>query len=113
MAMMKYKGYMGTIEVSLEDDCLYGEILFIKDTITYEASTVSKLETAFRNAVDDYLAFCEEEGVVPLKPASGTFQVRIKPEIHRGLMELAATKEVSFNSLVGELLTDVYEGRQK
>lgn len=60
---MKYKGYTGSIEVSLDDNCLYGKVLALPhDTmITYEGETVEKLKEDFHSAVDDYLAMCEAE----------------------------------------------------
>ena len=52
---LEYQGYVGTIEVSLENDCLHGRLEFIKDLVTYEAQTVAGLKAAFVGAVDDYL----------------------------------------------------------
>jgi predicted HicB family RNase H-like nuclease len=42
-----YKGYTGSIEVSVEDSCLHGEILFIDDIITYEGTGVDELQVSF------------------------------------------------------------------
>ena len=33
-----YKGFTGSAEVSIEDQCLFGKIEFIGDLITYEAT---------------------------------------------------------------------------
>ena len=51
---------MGSIKISLEDNCLHGKILNIADLITYEAQTVDELKAAFHSATDDYIAFCAE-----------------------------------------------------
>jgi hypothetical protein len=32
---LKHKGYIGSIEASLEDNCLFGKILFIKALIEF------------------------------------------------------------------------------
>jgi len=85
---LSYKGYSGTIEVSIEDSCLHGRILFIDDIITYEGETVTEITTAFKETVDDYLAYCKKTGKPANKPYSGTFNVRIGPELHK----LAALK---------------------
>lgn len=63
------KGYSGSWEVSHEDNCLFGKILFIEDLITYEADTPKELETSFRAAVDHYLEHCQRTGRPPNKPA--------------------------------------------
>ena len=52
---LEYRGHTGTIEISLEDNCLHGRLEFIKNLVTYEAQTVAGLKAAFVKAVDDYL----------------------------------------------------------
>lgn len=90
--VLEYKGYQGSIEVSLEDNVLHGKILHIVDLVTFEAQSPEALRHAFEQEVDEYLAFCEEEGVDPDKPFSGTFNVRLGPDLHRQLV-LAASRE--------------------
>jgi hypothetical protein len=41
-----YKGFCGSKEISLEDDCLFGKILFVNDLVTYEAESPSALKKA-------------------------------------------------------------------
>ncbi len=53
----------------MEDNCLYGKVLFIHDLVTYEADSASALRQAFRDAVDYYLEKCSREG----KPAEHPF----------------------------------------
>ena len=38
--VLKYKGFLGSIEVSIEDGIMHGKLLYINDLITYEANTV-------------------------------------------------------------------------
>jgi len=80
---LNHKGYSGTIEVSIEDGCLHGRILFIDDIITYEGQTVKEIESAFKEAVDEYLEYCKKTGKSANKPYSGTFNVRIGPDLHK------------------------------
>ena len=49
MKTLNYKGYIGSIEVSEEDNCLYGKVLDLpNDTeITYEGDTVQGLREDF------------------------------------------------------------------
>ena len=67
--LFTYKGYSGSIEPSAEDRCLYGKLQFIPDTILYEAENIDSLETAFRQAVDEYLERCARRGIEPKKLA--------------------------------------------
>ena len=59
---LKHKGYIGSIEASLEDNCLFGKVLFIKALVSYEGKTVAELDAAFREAVNDYLITCQALG---------------------------------------------------
>ena len=62
---LQYKGYDGSVEHSLEDNVLHGSLLGIRDAIVYEGADVDCLESNFRAAVDEYLAFCAAEGKGP------------------------------------------------
>lgn len=102
METMQYKGFLGSIEISKEDKILYGKLLHINGLITYEAENYSELETAFHDAVDDYLADCEESGIEPQKSCSGAFNIRVKPEKHRQLLFISSVQNIKLNALVSE-----------
>lgn len=100
MNNLVYNGYTGSINVSIEDDCLHGKILFINDIISYEGNTVSEIKTSFENAVDRYLEYCQETGKQANKPYSGTFNVRIEQDLHRKAAEAAFRQNISLNEFV-------------
>jgi predicted HicB family RNase H-like nuclease len=86
--------------MSLEDDCLIGRVLFIDDIITYEGATVGELMENFRAAVDHYLDYCKRTGKPANKPYSGTFNVRIGPQLHREAVIAANAASVNLNDFV-------------
>lgn len=45
----------------------HGEVVGLKDVITFQGSSVDELEQAFIDSVEDYLAFCRERGEKPGK----------------------------------------------
>lgn len=102
MNTMKYKGYIGSIEVSEEDNCLFGKVLALPhDTmITYEGNTVTELRDDFHGAVDDYLIYCKEAGIEPRKSYSGALNVRISPETHSKVALLAKQAGISINAFI-------------
>ena len=104
MSMMQYKGYLGTVEYSPEDHCLYGKLAYIRDLINYEATTVADLEAQFRQAVDDYLVSCEVRGKKPDMPCKGTFNIRTGPELHRAAV--IASQGQSLNAFVCEAIRE-------
>lgn len=102
MNTMSYKGYVGSIEVSEEDNCLFGKVLALpRDTmITYEGETVSELREDFHGAVDDYIIMCEAEGIEPRKSYSGALNVRISPETHSKVAMLSKQAGISINAFI-------------
>jgi predicted HicB family RNase H-like nuclease len=104
-----YKGFCGSKEISLEDDCLFGKILFVNDLVTYEAESPSALKKAFEDAVDFYLEKCASEGVIADKPFSGSFNVRIPPELHRALAIKSANLDRSLNDVIRECIASYLE----
>gem|GEM_PF-2577581 len=60
--MLEYKGYLGSVEYSNEDEVLHGRLEFIRDLVSYEGKDAKGIKAAFQEAVDDYLDLCEAEG---------------------------------------------------
>lgn len=58
---MKYKGYIGQAEYDSSAKIFHGKVLGIKDIITFQGKTVQELEKAFKESIDDYLDWCQEE----------------------------------------------------
>ncbi len=100
MKLLKYKGFYGSIEVSLEDDCLFGKVEFIEPLVNYEGDNVQALACAFENAVDDYLADCKKFGREPAKPYKGSFNVRVGSELHKKALVAAKEKSMNLNEFV-------------
>ncbi|MET5490558.1 type II toxin-antitoxin system HicB family antitoxin [Klebsiella variicola] len=98
--MLKYKGYFGSVETSLDDMVLHGKIECIADLITYEADSLPGLKNAFEEAVDDYLETCSEIGKNPDKPMSGTFNVRIGEILHKQVYIASKNQGVNLNEFI-------------
>lgn len=101
---VKFKGYYGSVELSIEDDCLHGRLLGIADIITYEGNTVHEIKAAFKEAVDDYLQLCKEIGKSPEKPYSGKVMFRIDPAVHAKAALAAQLKGVSLNQWAEDVM---------
>ncbi|MRS99451.1 toxin-antitoxin system HicB family antitoxin [Ralstonia pickettii] len=111
-ATLQYRNYVGTSEISYEDNVLYGKILFINDLITYEGDSPAELKLAFESAVEEYERRCIEHGVPAEKPCSGTFNVRVPPEIHRAANLKAARLGVPLNELVKLALSNFLDEKK-
>lgn len=97
-----YRGYTGSMEISIEDNCLHGKIEMINDLVTYEAESPSELQYEFESAVDSYLDVCGELGKDPDKPFSGSFNIRIGSKMHKLAVIAARIENVSLNEYVKE-----------
>ena len=109
--MMEYKGYIGKVEMDDEVGILYGEVINIRDVITFEGASVDEVQKAFHESVDDYLEFCAKRGESPEKPFSGKFVVRLPAELHRKAYIQAKLAEKSLNGWVTEVLQTVLQER--
>lgn len=102
--MLKYKGYAGQVSFDAEAKIFHGEVLGLKDVITFQGTTVKELERAFRDSIEDYLEFCAKRGEKPEKPCSGKFVVRLSPALHSRVIVEAKQEGVSLNRFVEESL---------
>ena len=65
MNTMTYKGYIWSVAFSEKDNVFFGKIEGINGLVNFEGESVKELTEAFHEAVDDYLAYCEDEGIEP------------------------------------------------
>ena len=70
MERLEYKGYTGTVEYSVEDKYLFGQVAGIHKNvcITYEGNTIGELKEDFEGAIDFYIEQCKEKGISPETP---------------------------------------------
>jgi predicted HicB family RNase H-like nuclease len=104
MTTMTYKGYQAAVEFDEDAEIFHGEVLNMRDVITFQGRSVSELKNAFAGSVEDYLAFCRERGEQPEKPFSGKFVVRAEPALHRAMFSAAQRAGMSLNKWVTSTL---------
>jgi predicted HicB family RNase H-like nuclease len=97
---MTYKGYEAIVEYDEDAAIFHGEVVNTRDVITFQGTSVAELQQAFKDSVEDYIEFCRQRGDEPERPFSGTFVVRMSPELHRHLVLEAKRKGKSLNSYV-------------
>jgi predicted HicB family RNase H-like nuclease len=103
---LHYKGYDGSVEYSADDRLLYGSVLGIRDMVGFDGKDIDGLEANFRAAVDEYLAFCETEGKTPDRPFKGSFNVRVRPDLHKRAALFAEERKLKLNNVVSQALED-------
>jgi predicted HicB family RNase H-like nuclease len=102
--MMEYKGYLGRSTVDEKEGLIFGEVIGLRDVITYQGRTVEEAERAFRESIDLYLQTCAEEGIEPDKQFSGKLLIRTKPSVHRLLAVISKARGKSINAFAEQIL---------
>lgn len=102
--MMKYKGYFGEITYDDKAQLFHGEVIGLKDVITFQGKSVNELKKAFHDSINDYLAWCAERGERPEKTYSGNLHIRMNPSLHAHLAIEAVKQNISLNDLINQKL---------
>ena len=109
--MMTYKGYSAKVEFDDEAMIFHGEIIGIRDVVTFQGKAVNELKKAFHDSIDDYLDMCKSRGEGPEKPFSGKFVVRVSPDVHRKVYMAAKRAGQSINAWLNTTLQKLSEER--
>lgn len=97
---MKYKGYQGHVTYDEDAKIFHGEVVGLRDVITFQGDSVKELEHAFKDSIDEYLAFCKKLNRSPEKPFSGKLLLRLPPEIHERIAYEAEKSGLSLNAWI-------------
>ncbi len=111
MNTMVYRGYNARIEFDELDRIFVGHLAGIRDIVGFHGSSVDELESAFHEAVDDYLAHCAKLGLPVNKPFSGRLLLRVPPEVHARASLAAQVAGLSLNQWATRALTLAGDGR--
>ena len=100
--MMEYKGYFASVEFDDSTDVLHGRVVNSGPypIATFEATETGELRREFEQSVDEYLTWCEEDGVEPRKPFSDMFSIRLGSELHAAVVTAAKAERMSINSWI-------------
>ena len=97
---MRYLDYVAMVELDQDAKIFHGRVLGMRDVLDFHGETVERLETAFRETVDDYLAWCAEEGESPQKSWQGKMTFRPKDALRNRIATAAAVRGVSINAFM-------------
>ncbi|WP_406853678.1 type II toxin-antitoxin system HicB family antitoxin [Alsobacter sp. KACC 23698] len=104
MNTMSYKGYEALVAYDEDAEIFHGEVMNLRDVITFAGRSVVELKKALEESVEDYLSFCKERGEEPEKPYSGQFVVRVEPPVHRAAVTAAKRAGVSLNKWIASVI---------
>ena len=67
-SVIEYRGYRATVVFEADVGLYHGEVIGIRDVITFQAKAAPQLREEFGASVEEYLAICAERGRAPDLP---------------------------------------------
>ena len=105
--MLKYKGYSGIVQFDDEAMIFHGEVIGLRDVITFRGTTPKEIKEEFERSIEGYLEWCKELGQEPERPFSGNIHLRLQPDLHAKLAAEAKFKGISLNNYINQTLKRV------
>jgi len=102
--MLKYKGYTGVVQFDDEAMIFHGEVIGLRDVITFRGTTPEEIKKEFEDSIDGYLEWCRELEQEPEKPFSGNIHLRLQPDLHAKLAAEAKFSGISLNNFINKTL---------
>jgi predicted HicB family RNase H-like nuclease len=104
MNMLRHKDYLAEIELDEDAGIFHGEVINTRAVLTFHGRSLDELKAAFADTIVDYEDWCKERGKEPERPYSGSFTLRMPPELHRGVADAAAKAGKSLNGYIKDTL---------
>ena len=101
---LSYKGFIAVAEFSLDDEAIIGTVIGVNDKVVFECEDPKKVQEVFEQTIDEYIEMCKELGKPPEKSYSGTFNVRVSPNLHKRAVEQAAKDGIKLNQFVANAI---------
>jgi len=98
--ILQYNGFIGSVHFDANDGVFYGKIEGLCDLVTFEGQGVAELQQAFKDAIEDYVEICEQQGKPAHKSYKGNLNVKISSELHRKAMQKSLMLGISLNQFV-------------
>lgn len=102
---MKYKNYIAKVQFDEEANIFHGDVINIRDIITFQGKSVDELKQSFIDSVEDYIDFCTERGEEPDKPFSGRITINLPPDLHKKIILAIEKSDTNIDNWV----KDVFE----
>jgi len=102
--IMKYKGFIGSVQFAAEDRLFYGKVEGVDDLITFEGSSVDELEKGFKFMVDEHIKDCNKNNTPVEKSYKGNLNIRLSPELHKKAAYNASMRGISLNQYINDAI---------
>jgi predicted HicB family RNase H-like nuclease len=101
---MEINDYRALIQYDSEIEMFRGEFMGLNGSADFYANNIEGLKIEGAISLKVFLQMCKEDKVEPKKNFSGKFNVRIPPELHEDISNVAISEGKSLNQWVVETL---------
>ncbi len=101
---MRHGEYIARIEYDPEIEMFMGVVVNTSDVITFYGDSVEVLKNEFAASLEAHQEFCRSKGIVPSRPFSGKFNLRLSPEAHARVSAAAAISGKTMNAWIAEII---------
>lgn len=109
MDLMRHGEYIARIGYDEDVDSFFGEVINIRDVVTFYGRSVEELKQEFAVSIEAYLDLCREEGAPPAEPRSDTFSLGLDPDTRAKLVHAAARRGKTLDDWASEVLAAAAE----
>jgi predicted HicB family RNase H-like nuclease len=109
MDLMRHGEYLARIGYDEEADSFFGEVINIRDVVTFYGRSVEELKKELAISIEAYLDLCREKGLAPAEPRSGALNLQLDPDTHAKLAHAAAGRGKSLDAWAAEILAEAAE----
>jgi len=61
--VLTYKGFIGSVRFSAQDDVFFGKVEGVNDLITFEGDSVKELKSAFCYVIDEHIKDSKRDNI--------------------------------------------------
>lgn len=109
MDLMRHGDYLARITYDEDAESFLGQVINIRDVVTFYGRSVEELRREFATSIEVYLDLCREKGVEPQRPRGSSLSLSLEPEAHAMLARAAAARGKSLDAWAAEVLTAAAE----
>lgn len=104
MNVMEINGIKAVIAFDPDINMFRGEFTGLNGGADFYATTIEGLRREGEISLKVFFEMCAEEGVSPLKKASGRFNLRLSQELHDKAVTLAKASGKSVNAWIADVI---------
>ena len=104
MTMIHQDGYEAAVDDDDDAGLFHGEVVNLRDAITFQGRSVDELRQAVADSLADHIACCQKRGEPPERPHTGELSVRLAPAVHRAVISTAHRSGVTPDEWVSQPL---------